>query len=108
MRLDDFGPAEKLHAAIRRRAPQMAVSICDGDDGAPLVRVTYRHTGPVIVHWTGDLYRCRRGEGPWTELPADPEDAAAQLAADLGAVTSTPARSRAVTCRPPTPPERRR
>ncbi|WP_067460706.1 hypothetical protein [Actinomadura macra] len=81
-----FSPAERLHAALRRRAPQMAVSVVrDEGTGLPHVTVTYRDAGPKIVEWDGAAYRMRQGDGPWLPLPTDPEDAADVIAADLGA-----------------------
>lgn len=81
-----FGPAEKLHAAIRRRAPQLAVSVTR-DDGLRQVHVTYRNAGPRTVSWDGDTYRWCAGPGD-QPLPADPEQAADVIAEALGARTA--------------------
>lgn len=90
MKFDDFGPAEKLYAAIRRRAPQVAASIVpDADTGLSHVRVTYRFAGPQTIGWDGATYRHRHGDGPWSSLPADPEEAADAMAEVLGARTPT-------------------
>lgn len=92
MRLDEFGPAERLHAALRRRAPQMAVCVVrDEDTGLPHVRVTYRHAGSRLVAWDGRRYRW---ELPgWDETDpflTDPEEAADRIAEALGARVTAP------------------
>ncbi|GAA4232264.1 hypothetical protein GCM10022254_31680 [Actinomadura meridiana] len=88
MLIPDFGPADRLYAALRRRAPQIAVSVVrDEDTDLPHVSVTYRDAGPKTAEWDGAAYRMRQGDGPWSLLPAAAEDAADAIAADLGATT---------------------
>ncbi|WP_433225639.1 hypothetical protein [Actinomadura formosensis] len=83
---DLFGPAERLHAAVRRRAPQVAAAIVrDEEDGLRRVRVTYRDAGPWLVGWDGAAYEWRSGPASGLPLPADPERAAGSIAAALGA-----------------------
>ncbi|TDC43369.1 hypothetical protein E1281_35255 [Actinomadura sp. KC345] len=92
MRLDHFGPVEKLHAALRRRAPQVAVAVERGEqDGFPRLRVTYRHLAPLIVAWDGTTYRYLFERGDEERLPADPEKAADRVAGALGARVPVPA-----------------
>ncbi|WP_067793135.1 hypothetical protein [Actinomadura formosensis] len=84
---DIFGPAEKLHAAVRRRAPQVAAAIeLDEKEGLRRVRVTYRNAGPYLVGWDGTAYEWRSGPASGLPLPPDPERAADSIAAALGAL----------------------
>ncbi|GAA4241927.1 hypothetical protein GCM10022254_72750 [Actinomadura meridiana] len=73
-----FSPAERLHAAIRERAPQFALSIVrDGETGLSHVHVTCGYAGPWTATWNGANYQLRdRETDPWTQLPADPDEAA--------------------------------
>jgi hypothetical protein len=81
-----FGPAEVLHAAVRRRAPQVAAAIVlDEQEGLRRVRVTYRDAGPYLVGWDGTAYEWRSGPASGLPLPADPERAADSIATALGA-----------------------
>ncbi|RFS84588.1 hypothetical protein D0T12_13625 [Actinomadura spongiicola] len=82
---NSFGPAERLHTAIRRRAPQVAAAVVrDDETGLSHVRITYRQAGPLTADWDGTAYRWRHGDGPYESLPADPEQAADAIAAELG------------------------
>ncbi|NVI91188.1 hypothetical protein [Actinomadura sp. BRA 177] len=84
---DMFGPAEKLHAAVRRRAPQVAAAVVlDEEAGLRRVRVTYRDAGPYLVGWDGTTYEWRSGPASGLPLPTDPERAADSIAAALGAL----------------------
>ncbi|MFB4308453.1 hypothetical protein [Actinomadura sp. GTD37] len=84
---DMFGPAEKSHAAVRRRAPQVAAAIVlDEESGVRRLRVTYRDAGPYIVGWGGTAYEWRSGPASGLPLPADAERAADSIAAALGAL----------------------
>lgn len=83
---DVFGPVEVLHAAVRRCVPQVAAAIVlDEDEGLRRVRDTYRDVGPYLVGWDGTAYEWRSGPASGLPLPADPERAAASIAAALGA-----------------------
>ncbi|GGV34308.1 hypothetical protein GCM10010182_67800 [Actinomadura cremea] len=84
--LEPFTPAQKLHAALRRRIPQMAAALVrDEGTGLTHVQVTYRHIGPYEVDWTGTTYRWRPGPDSSKPLPADPEAAADEIGDALGA-----------------------
>lgn len=90
-RLGVFGPAERLHAAVRRRAPQVAVSVVrDFEDGLSCVRVTYRQRHPLIVAWDGRTYRRWSERGYQERFPADPEEAADRIAEAVGARAFSP------------------
>ncbi|MFD0902316.1 hypothetical protein [Actinomadura sediminis] len=87
--LEIFGPAEKLHAAVRRRVPQVACALIrDPETGLSRVRVTYREVGPREVEWDRAAYRW---VASGVALRADPEEAADEIADELGVT------------RPPTP-----
>ncbi|TDD59944.1 hypothetical protein E1293_46040, partial [Actinomadura darangshiensis] len=67
---DIFGPAEVLHAAVRRRAPQVAVAIVlDEEEGLRRVSVTYRDVGPYLVGWDGTAYEWRTGPAAGSPPP---------------------------------------
>lgn len=86
-----FGPAEKLYAAVRRRAPQIGVAIdSDEDSGLSSVRCTYRDAGPRAVAWDGTAYRWHVGPDRGRPLPGDPEEAADVIAEALGAGSPAP------------------
>ncbi|TDD80869.1 hypothetical protein E1293_19725 [Actinomadura darangshiensis] len=86
-----FGPGERLYAAMRRRAPQVAVSIVrDADDGLARVRVTYRERGPLTIVWDGKTYRRWSECGYRERFPADPEKAADDIAEVVGAQVCSP------------------
>ncbi|TDE25240.1 hypothetical protein [Actinomadura sp. 6K520] len=79
---------EVLHAAVRRRAPQVAAAIVlDAEAGLRRLCVTYRDAGPYAVGWGGTAYEWRSGPASGLPLPADPERAADSIAAALGALT---------------------
>lgn len=82
-----FGRDAQLHAALRRRAPQMAASLERDDTDMPRVRVTYRNVGPRLVAWDGATYRWRSGPVEGDRLPCDAEQAADVIAEALGAAT---------------------
>ncbi|MFI0406560.1 hypothetical protein [Actinomadura sp. 3N508] len=85
---EGFGPAKRLHAAIRQRAPQLAACVLRNDEsGLSHVRVTGRDAVPRVVMWTGRSYQWCSESGPWERLPADPAQAASEIAEQLGAVT---------------------
>ena len=84
--LDRFTPTQKLHAAVRRRVPQVACAlVSDTRTGLSHVRVTYRDAGPYEVEWSGETYRWRPGPPDSGLLSADPEEAADAIADALGA-----------------------
>ncbi|WP_433467353.1 hypothetical protein [Spirillospora sp. CA-128828] len=88
-RMESFGPAERLYAAVRRRAPQVAASIVRDDEaGLPRVHLTYGRTGRLIVAWDGTAYRRWSGRGHSDRFGADPEEAADRIAVMLGAQAS--------------------
>ncbi|TYB44252.1 hypothetical protein [Actinomadura chibensis] len=83
---DDFGPAERLHAAVRRCAPQIAAApVQDEEAGLTRVIVTYRDAGPWLIRWDGTSYTWHNGPHKDTRLGPDPETAAARVATTLGA-----------------------
>ncbi|RKS72165.1 hypothetical protein BZB76_4982 [Actinomadura pelletieri DSM 43383] len=87
---EDLGPAKRLLAALRHRAPKLVAEIVrDEETGLPQVQITYRD-GVMLAVWDGTAYRWRSEEGPWEVLPQDPRDAAAAIAPPIR--VTTPAR----------------
>ncbi|MFI0485653.1 hypothetical protein [Actinomadura sp. 9N215] len=81
-----FGPAERLHAAVRRRAPRIAVSVVrDEEAGLSRVSVTYRGEGPRLIGWDGSSYTWHDGPYRGLSIGADAEEVADCVAATLGA-----------------------
>ncbi|MFV2172374.1 hypothetical protein ACFHW2_11670 [Actinomadura sp. LOL_016] len=89
--LEPFTPPQKLHAAIRRRVPQIACAMLrDEKAGLTRVRVTYRHSEPLEIEWDVDTYRWLTGPDKGKSLTADPEAAADAVADKLGASRVSP------------------
>ncbi|MFV2178581.1 hypothetical protein ACFHW2_40155 [Actinomadura sp. LOL_016] len=84
----EFSKNDRLFAALKRIAPQMATSWVPIDGGSTRLCVSYRHRGPSRVEWDGDRYTWVARCGP--ELGDDPEVAAVRIASDLGATPLTP------------------
>ncbi|GAA4238976.1 hypothetical protein GCM10022254_57170 [Actinomadura meridiana] len=86
-----FGPAERLYAAVRERAPKLAVAIAHDDEtGLPHVHVTAGYAGPWTVRWKGGRYQGRVLEtDPWTRLPHDPGEAAEAIVDTLQTVDAS-------------------
>ena len=91
-----FGPLDALHAALRRRAPQVAAAPAQapgvGDLGALGIRlyVSYRHQPTRWIAWDGDAetYVWSSGPDAGAKLAADVEKAATRVAWALGAPVS--------------------
>lgn len=88
--IEMFGRDAQLHAALRRRAPQIAASLERDGRNLPRVRVTYRQVGPLIVSWDGATYRWRSGPKKGGRLPCDAEEAADVIVEAFGAATPSP------------------
>ncbi|WP_067459294.1 hypothetical protein [Actinomadura macra] len=105
LKVDPFGPLDALYAAVRRCAPQVAVTRARvpeqysvpmlGMVGALGMRlhVSYEGRPARRIHWDGDAYVWVSGPDYGVQLPADPEQAAMRVGRALGAPVS-PAPSR--------------
>ncbi|MBE1531895.1 hypothetical protein [Actinomadura algeriensis] len=86
-----FGPLDALHAALRRRVPQLAAH---KEDRTGSVRVSYRDAGPYRVIWDADEATFRWGSGPATGTALGRldtvEDVADAIAWTLGASVRGP------------------
>ncbi|RFS86018.1 hypothetical protein D0T12_05135 [Actinomadura spongiicola] len=74
--------AERLHAAVRRRAPRIATSVVR-DEEFTRVSVTYRDAGPLHIGWDGSSYTWHNGPDRGTSLGTDPDKAADLIATTL-------------------------
>ncbi|OLT13238.1 hypothetical protein BJF79_20985 [Actinomadura sp. CNU-125] len=87
--IEMFGRDAQLHAALRRCAPQMTVSLDRDVRDLPHVRVAYRELGPWFVSWDGQTYRWRTGPVAGRWLPIDAEEAAVKIARRMGAAVKS-------------------
>ncbi|WP_157430700.1 hypothetical protein [Actinomadura macra] len=107
LKVEPFGPIDALHAAVRRRAPQVAVTRARvpeeysvpkfGTFGVLGLRlhVSYRTRLARRIRWDGDaaIYVWASGPDDGVQLSTDPEVAATRIARAIGAPVS-PAPSR--------------
>ena len=92
LEVEVFGPLDALHAAVRRRAPQVAAALAQAprvcDLGALGIRlyVSYRHQPARWIAWDGDAetYVWSAGPDAGAKLAADVEQAATRIAWALG------------------------
>ncbi|TDD65107.1 hypothetical protein [Actinomadura rubrisoli] len=92
--VEPFGPLDALHAAIRRRAPQIAATCArtsdvSGEFGLRL-HVSYRDRPARRIRWDDDTetYVWTSGPDDGARLAADVEQAAERIAWALGAPIS--------------------
>ncbi len=119
LKVEPFGPLDALYAAVRRCAPQVAVTRARvpeqysipklGTVGALGMRlhVSYRDRPARRIRWDegAETYVWASGPDYQVQLPADPEQAALRVGRALGApVSPAPSRGRAGAA--PLPPSR--
>jgi len=94
--VEPYGPLDALYAAVRRRAPQIAVALAQApgvcDLGALGIRlyVSYQHQPTRQISWDGDTeaYAWSSGDDAGAKLARDVEQAATRIAWALGAPIS--------------------
>ena len=94
--VEPHGPLDALYAAVRRRAPQIAVAhaqapgVCDLGRLGLRLYVSYRDQPTWQISWDGDTeaYVWSSGPDAGAKLAADVEQAATRIAWTLGAPIS--------------------
>ncbi len=102
LQVEPFGPLDELYAAVRRCAPQVAMTRARVSEeyGIPKLgtvgvlelrlHVSYRGRQARRIRWDGeaDAYVWASGPDYGRQLPADPEQAALRVGRALGAPVS--------------------